>query len=59
MIIEIMYTLFQIGAFFAIFYVLLLSLMKDWEIKKLDKSCPHCKESTGKGWKSHLMLVRE
>ena len=59
MIGEILYTVFTTGAFFAAFYLLMLSLMKDWEKKKLDKSCPHCKENTSKGWKSFLMPVRQ
>jgi hypothetical protein len=59
MIGEIFYTLFSTAAFFAVFYLLMLSLMKDWEKKKLDKSCPHCKDYTRKGWKSFLTPARQ
>ena len=59
MISEIFYTLFSIGAFIGAFYLLLLSLMMDWDKRKLDKTCPHCKENTTNNWKSYLMPVKQ
>jgi hypothetical protein len=58
MIVDIIYTLFSIAAFIGVFYILMVSLMKDFEKKKLDKTCPHCRVNTSKGWKSFLMPVR-
>ena len=55
MIMEILYTLFSIGACVGGFYLVCISLWKRGEKLNEQKVCPHCKVNNNKSWVSNLI----